>query len=518
VILVGSGALAAVQLLPGFEYLALTTRAGFGFDAKGNGFPLQDLTQFVFPGIVSVFSPLYVGVSGLGLAVVGVWRRAAGWPFWLGVTLVALVWSLGANSVLYPLLYNVLPGLYPFRGQERAAFLVANALAILAGLGAGLVVAWRAPRGEPDWSRLRETLYRAFLVILGVSALAFVGWVGFREAFGSAISAFALAAVSAGASALLIPAAARSELALAHWGLVALLVFELFTVSMTALSVYDHVPADMQLPRQTPQLIAQVLADTDTPFRVDGFRGLTDNYGSFYGVADIRGISPLWLDSAHAIIEGNVPDERAWEVFAVRYVFTDWMELPVPSTIVGQGVDRYGPINLHRLEDPRPFAHLIGQYEVIANDTEARARLADPSFDARNHIVLNVDPAIPQHASGQSSVDITSYKPEDISLAITTDRAQILSVALVDYPGWHATIDEEPIPIMRAYGALMAVVVPPGATHIVRFTYDPATYRAGALVSLAGWAGIGIVGLVSAVLVFRRRRTLSSATTTPHRA
>ena len=36
------------------------------------------------------------------------------------------------------------------------------------------------------------------------------------------------------------------------------------------------------------------------PFRVDGFRGLQDNFGSLYGVMDMRGISPLFLKGPHS--------------------------------------------------------------------------------------------------------------------------------------------------------------------------------------------------------------------------
>lgn len=502
-------ALAAVQLLPGIEYLTLTTRAEFGFDAKGNGFPLQDLVQFIYPNVVSIFSPLYIGVAGLALVVVAVWKRVQGYIFWLTIALFALAWSFGANSVLYPALYNILPGLRPFRGQERAAFLVANSLAILAGLGAAQLVIWRAQRGDFDWSRMRETFYRAFLIILAISALVFVGWVGFRDTYQNMIGWFALAAVVAGASSLLVPAAARSDLAVAHWGLVVLVVFELFTVNMTAPSVYDRVSPPNQLTMQTPPLVAQALADVEgTPFRVDGFRGLTDNYGSLYSLADIRGISPLWFGSAHAIIEGRLPAARAWELFAVRYVFSDWNELPVPSAIVGRGTDRYGDINLHLLDDPRPFALLLTQYEVIADEAGALARLADPAFDPRRTIILSEQPDLPQSAAlASGSATVTAYTPESFTVTVETDAPAILSLAHLDYPGWQAALDGEPVPILRAYGALSALVIPEPGTHAIRFVYDPLSYRVGMLISLLAWVILGLAGILIAM---RRLQTRSN--------
>src|SRR5262249_41046993 len=137
-ILIGliAGGVATVQLLPGFEYLAHTARTGLTYDAKANGFPFKDILQFVFPGQLSLFSPLYISITGLMLVFVLPWmqRAISGSLFWALVALVALAWSFGGNAALYPALYNILPGLRFFRGQERAAFLVVNSLAILAGL------------------------------------------------------------------------------------------------------------------------------------------------------------------------------------------------------------------------------------------------------------------------------------------------------------------------------------------------------------------------------------------------
>src|SRR5262249_3251016 len=101
-----------------------------------------------------------------------------------------------------------------------------------------------------------------------------------------------------------------------------LLVVALFTVNMAKNSDYDPIPPHKQLEMTPPPLAAQALADTsNTPFRVDGFRGLGDNYGSLYDVADIHGISPLFMDGPHTLIEtppfGSLGSARAWELFAV---------------------------------------------------------------------------------------------------------------------------------------------------------------------------------------------------------
>jgi hypothetical protein len=252
--------------------------------------------------------------------------------------------------------------------------------------------------------------------------------------------------------------------------------------------------------------VAQALADTDIPFRVDGFRGLTDNYGSLYGLADMRGISPLFLDGPFQIIEPEKINPTAWELFAVRYVFSDWEQLPVESEIVSAGTDRYGPVNLHRLENPRPFAHLVYQIEVTDSDAFARALLADPNFDARTSVILaaptslELSGSVPANASAQ----VTDFAPEAFTIAASTTENAILTLAHPDYPGWEAHLDGEPVRILRAYGGLSAIAMPAG-NHTVTLVYAPRSYAVGAALSLVTWSVLGILAAALAVIQKRRR-------------
>ena len=488
--------LASVQLLPGFEYLGQTTRAGFGYDAKGNGFPFQDVIQFVFPGIVSLWSPLYVGFVGLALALIAAWRRVSEARFWALVALVALLWSFGANGALYPLLYNILPGLRFFRGQERAAYLVANSLAVLAALGV-VYLARRDSLGDYAAAlRIRVNLNRVFAACLILGALLFALWLGNPQGYGSSISPVAFAVLMVGAAFLIIPWLMASERKPIHlWLLPLLIAFELFTVNMDAAGTYDSRPPTEQLSIAPPPLVARALADTEVPFRVDGFRGLTANYGSLYGLADIRGISPLFLNGAYNLIEGDLPDQVAWELFAVRYVYSDWQELPVASEIIDSGVDVYGAVNLHRLRDPRPFALLLYNGSSIGSDAQAYDILRDPGFDPRRTALVQAE-GLPASDRAPQPAPVTQFAPERFTVAIDTPEHAILSVALPDYPGWTArTSSGGTLPILRAYGGLSAVLAEPGQ-YTVEFVYDPLSYRLGAILSVVTWLGLGIFTLI----------------------
>ena len=87
----------AVQLFPGFEYLFEASRADLGFDAKSNGFPFRDVMQIVYPGSVSLFSPLYVGIPAVVFISIAIWRKCPQWVFWLGVLIVGLLHSFGGE-------------------------------------------------------------------------------------------------------------------------------------------------------------------------------------------------------------------------------------------------------------------------------------------------------------------------------------------------------------------------------------------------------------------------------------
>ncbi len=177
--------LSAAQLLPSVEFTHLSVRATVDYAFVSGGFPLSDTWQVLLPGLVSLFSPLYIGIVGLGLALMAVVEAAMGRGPTAGrhsVDLLAdrqlfvaffavLVWvawllSYGRSGFLFPLFYRVVPGWNLFQGQERAAYLVAFGLSLLAGFGAAVV------DGMP--SRRRRWLSCAYAVLVVAGLAAFV--------------------------------------------------------------------------------------------------------------------------------------------------------------------------------------------------------------------------------------------------------------------------------------------------------------------------------------------------------
>jgi len=128
------------------------------------------------------------------------------------------------------------------------------------------------------------------------------------------------------------------------------------------------------------------------------------------------------------------------------------------------------------------------------------------AFDPRRHVLLDDPPQALLRAAASGLVDpeatvaIDRYEPEHVVLQ--TDGGSSGVVVLTDawFPGWQATLDGHPVPVLRANLGLRGVVVPAG-THTVEMRYRPASLRFGALAAL-----VSAVGLATAVLRSRRRR------------
>jgi NADH:ubiquinone oxidoreductase subunit 3 (subunit A) len=468
------GGLAAVQLLPGLQYYALSARrSNFTFDQQGNGFPPFDVLQMIFPGWLTQWSPLFFGVSSLALAIYAVWRDTTA-RFWAILGGVALLISFGRNTVIWDVLYNLPLGFSLFRQQERAAYPVAICAAILAGLGT-ITLFERRELPATFVKILRVTL----AVMIGVTLVFFVIW----QIGGMDDGRLRLMTFSVIIAALTVAWFMWVRQGQSRWqpfALIALLTLELFTIGH-GISNYQAGAASTRLP--IPAQVQALQADPDPYFRVDGERGIRENYGALYGVQDIRGTSPLRLDRYDKLL--TLPKERLWDVLAVRYVFTPDRELPAPSAITGTGTDPYGEFNIHRLNAPRPFARLVYRTWIEADDQAALNALARKDIDIRQTAILPAAPAIalPENAPADGAATITKFAPERVTIQTRSSTPAILDLSLVYYPGWQATVDGARAEILRSNLAMMAVALPAGE-HTVQLTFAPEWYSIGGLMSL----------------------------------
>lgn len=483
--------LSAVQLLPTFEFQMQTYRQGFSFEDKSNGLAAQDIVQVLFPSVLSEWSPLYIGISGFILLVLAVWLRVHGYIFWAGLALVALVLSFGRNLALYSLLYVILPGYSFFRGQERAAFLVVIAAAVLVALGA--LRLFKEPLTEKHWRWLRWDLLGLILICasfaFGFFFLRLQPPDGemFQDELQSAIYATVLVTVGAG---LILHYARQGFSQRAMLALVIFLVFDLFSINLNNPN-FEAIPAEERLPE--PAHIAIMQNHTAPGQHIEGLRGVRASYGALYRVPDIWGDSPLRLDAMDFYL-WRVPIEVRWELLGVQVVNSEWEALPVPHRAVGEGIDLDGRFTVYQLTEPRPFAHLI--YNVDHLDSDAtRRRLNDLSYPLRERVILEpgVDSGVIQTGIGRT--DIVVFEPEYIEVNFETSSPAVLSLALPYTSGWRATIDGESVPIIKAYDGLAAVLVEAGEHRLI-LRYQPWSVMLGLALSLFAMVSLVIAWLM----------------------
>jgi hypothetical protein len=120
--------------------------------------------------------------------------------------------------------------------------------------------------------------------------------------------------------------------------------------------------------------------------------------------------------------------------------------------------------------------------------------LADEGSGART-----TEQASVSGAGGEGTAMITRYSADQIEVRATASADAWLVLSDTFYPGWTATLDGQPIPVLRGDVLFRVVRIPAGAHNVV-FTFAPASIQAGLAVSLAAL----LVVLASGVLLMRR--------------
>lgn len=149
--------------------------------------------------------------------------------------------------------------------------------------------------------------------------------------------------------------------------------------------------------------------------------------------------------------------------------------------------------------DALPRIRWAAESRVVRPDQQVAA-LADGLPD---DTVLLGDTAAPTAQGGDGSVEIADDDGGRIVVDTTSTELGYLVVAdSIDRPGWSATVDGVPTPIVAADHAFAAVAVPAGE-HRVELAYTAPGLRAGVIVSAV--SGLTATVLLVAPVIARRR-------------
>lgn len=125
-----------------------------------------------------------------------------------------------------------------------------------------------------------------------------------------------------------------------------------------------------------------------------------------------------------------------------------------------------GDVKIYENLDVLPRAFVVGDAVSAESTQDAVQLMRDPDFDPRRTVVLTDHEPV-SFSGGDGSVTIVDYAPERVVISAESSDGGILVLTDAFYPGWQATIDGEPTPIVQANGLFRAIILPPGLHEIV---------------------------------------------------
>jgi hypothetical protein len=263
------------------------------------------------------------------------------------------------------------------------------------------------------------------------------------------------------------------------------------------------IPRDLYYP-QTPAI--EWLQKDDSLFRIfGGPRVLTPNCAEVFGLSDARGCDFMAVRRYEELITGHAGEfffyrnptafPKTLPLLNVKYLLSA-KALP-PSPLVFELV--YSKeISIYRFKECLDRALLVFDYQVEPDRAAVLARVSSAEFDPRQILLLEDQPASAKMAVGgrtagtnaARSARIISYEPDDVRIDASLPRPGYLLLLDTFFPGWSATVNGEPAPILRADYNFRAVSLPAGRSTVC-FSYRPESLRIGLYLCALGILALG---------------------------
>ena len=507
-------AVSAVQLLPALDFLGRTSRVG-GLsleDATSGSVGLQELALFLVPDRYGL--PLeggyqggwyywevsfYVGVFPLLLVLAAVLlpreRPRGAWEACAALALFSLALALGRHTPFYQAMYALVPLFKSSRIPARYLALMLPALAFFVGQALQ-----RLGGGDLEDRERRRLGFG--LGVAGALFLASVPWVlavPFTRGAGwyLATGAAGLALLGLRVGNALGP---RVFQGLAG----ALLVVSAFSFGFRHLTTVDD--AYCRRASALFEALGGRMPPTRILFRPPEEYINAANYPGTVGVSNLSGYYPVMLrDYAEYLHYADTGRRLGPEDERTLHRQSNLVDLAEPSRPMGRLLAaeyRYvflpgRGFQVEPLPDSCPRAFLVHRASVLPDPEERLARLRSEAFDPEAEVVLEA--GVPTGGTGGRAlpgeeVRFVSFRPDRVELEVRAEAPGWLVLSEIHDPGWRVRVDGAERPALRADHVLRAVEVGPGDRRVV-FTYEPASFRVGAFLSLLALAGYGVVAL-----------------------
>ena len=484
------------------------------------------------------FNHEYLGVTVLVLALfalLGRRRRGLKW-FMAGMSLVWLLFALGAHTPVWRIFYELVPGVSLFRVPSVSAFLVSFGVTTLLALGVDDLVRedpsrggfFRTPRGRALLGF--AGLLLAGLLLQSTGALGRI-WTtmiypgaGERNLAALAAAApfitrgFVIALALAAVTVTTIWAARERKLPLtAALAVLAVLVaLDLGRIDRAFIRTWDfHAWA---APDDNTRFL-QGRRDDGPPFRVADLRGDDQSVDlAMYGLDLVAGHHPNDLARYRQLLgleasrrEGaNTRHQNVLRIMNVKYLVWPREAAGGPPYPGAQALSSArtarGTVAVYAY--PGLDRAWLASTAAVMDDDAALARILSPGFDPAREVILAEPVPLMPAAGALGAVEWELDEPDQRRLRVRSSGPALLVVSENWFPGWVAEVDGQPATVHRANLTLQAVEIPAAGDHTVTLRFTAPTVRSALRISIA--AAVATVLMLGASFVpsrWRRRRT-----------
>jgi hypothetical protein len=526
--------LAALVLLPAFEYTRLSPRAELPYrDAARYSLIPGLMGEMLVPALFSSREPSlywgvwdrvavgYLGIFPLILAGLAVLlRRGRQVGLFVVLAVVAFLLALGGQSVVHGWAYLLLPGFGQLRAPARAIFLVDFALAALAALALDRLLVPLDRRARAAF----RTAWRGLLWLSGAALLLGGAWaylVIYQAQDRDPTLFWRVSAAGSGVIfALLMLGASLAWLGARRWGwlrrsALAWLAVGLVFLDLASLGAYTDLGSEPPTAGFDHPQIVEFLRSQPGFFRIDSRTDVWDvwqpDLALLARLYDVSGVdNPLVIADTARYQEGTGGrSTRLYDLLGVGYVLgsktitLDWSKFSLVF-------DGDPTVNVYRSATPLPRAFMVHRAVVAANHEDAWARLHQAGFDPAGTVVLEGGQALDSQEVVSDTVNVVRYEPDALAIDVEAGADGYLVLSDPFYPGWRAELDGEPATVLRADYAFRAVAVPAGHHQMV-MSFRSGSWNAGLVISVLTALAVLSLGVWGLVRRTRRRRQVASS-------
>ncbi|MFH0863548.1 MAG: YfhO family protein [Candidatus Gottesmanbacteria bacterium] len=515
--------LTAVQILSTFELSKQSNRGeGLSLDyVTSTSWPLSTLSLFVYPGGYEklyqgdgeIYHPQagnfvnpnavygYIGLIPIILCLIAIIfnRRRMTIVFTILLGL-AFLYAQGRATQLFEILWQIVPGLQMVRFSIKALFFLEFCLTILAGIGFDYLI---------NIINHRFKLNKNILVISGLIILFTLG-----DLLINNIGRF------------------RKTMPIGDW-----------LTTPESVKYLKTFLADGKFRYYTHGTNNLAYKTVDIPLHKQYQNIMPVNYNLLFDVASNRGYFTMLVNrqvglekifmnfnNENESLTTTTEFKRALSLQASRYLLTDLpiddkelvllKKFPLPGqaehyiffkgTGDGQPTTKIVPtsdIYLYENKGAYPRVNFVSKTQIINNQNNILETILNPEFNPTEEVII--EDSSKQIADGSqliadsskrgvidnnSTAKIIRDNENELEIEVKTDKSGFLVLADTYYPGWQATIDNQPTKIYRANYNFRAISVSPGR-HTIIFSFKPTYWQIGLIIS-AVFLGLSISGII----------------------